>query len=651
VGVDLVDPTEDLGLLEEYGVDPRLGDMIEDRARETLGDRYVDLWVAEDQMGFVLGVLGKTRNDESLSEGWNTIARLEVADCPVGRAALDNAVSTLAAEAPEGWVYVGPDYINGMVSLGVLEDQMTLAVSQVEAVDGFRAVPAGTRAPSLAAGEILVEVEVTEPIIPSEPLNPTESNTTGALRAGKQIRLTTSGCTSGAWVKKAGANYMLTAGHCGNVNHNVWYNDYSDTITIGKVDVSNWGSGTANVPITGDIASFSLKSDVNVKASVFVTSSSAENITGWARPRVNSVACMRGAASNAQSCAKITQLNFTTPTNYCSLVTGQCRIVQGLAMAGYPTIGGDSGGPVYYRGPTGVVMLGINSGYVGKMAVFTPMNTALVATGSKLVRAPGLGVPSVTSGLSLPFAQIAISPDFTGDQYGEVIGLDGNGNLVAYQGKPGFSLGSPPGLMDVGLAGSRILMPGDWDGDGIADVLSIDATGVMYYQQGRGGGGLGAKIQSSQGWKNYKVMAAGDFNSDGIQDLLAVNSAGALWLYPGNGSGGVKSRIQVGGSLAWGSHTLVGGRDFDGDGKADLLTVHTNGTMYFYKGNGNGTVKAAQAIGTGWNNYTAVGGADLDGDGKADVIAIHNQYRTLHFYRANGSGGFYTPAKQIGTNW
>jgi hypothetical protein len=53
----IVDPSVGYGgLLEEYGVDPRLADMIAPEARELFGERFVDLWVAEDRKGFVLGL-------------------------------------------------------------------------------------------------------------------------------------------------------------------------------------------------------------------------------------------------------------------------------------------------------------------------------------------------------------------------------------------------------------------------------------------------------------------------------------------------------------------------------------------------------------------------------------------------------------------
>ena len=38
-----------------------------------------------------------------------------------------------------------------------------------------------------------------------------------------------------------------------------------------------------------------------------------------------------------------------------------------------------------------------------------------------------------------------------------------------------------------------------------------------------------------------------DYNSDGRVDLLARDSSGSLWLYPGNGAGGCLPRVRVGG--------------------------------------------------------------------------------------------------------
>ena len=78
-----------------------------------------------------------------------------------------------------------------------------------------------------------------------------------------------------------------------------------------------------------------------------------------------------------------------------------------------------------------------------------------------------------------------------------------------------------------------------------------------------------------------------DFNGDGRSDLLARDTTGVLWLYPGNGKGGWLPRIRLG--AGWNTMTAVfGAGDFNGDGKADVLARDKANTLWLYPGSGKG---------------------------------------------------------------
>jgi hypothetical protein len=51
--------------------------------------------------------------------------------------------------------------------------------------------------------------------------------------------------------------------------------------------------------------------------------------------------------------------------------------------------------------------------------------------------------------------------------------------------------------------------------------------------------------------------------------------------------------------------TIIGGRDFNGDGKMDLLARDGNGILWLYAGNGSGGWQAPRQVGSGWNTMTA----------------------------------------------
>ena len=140
-----------------------------------------------------------------------------------------------------------------------------------------------------------------------------------------------------------------------------------------------------------------------------------------------------------------------------------------------------------------------------------------------------------------------------------------------------------------------------------------------------------------------------DFNGDGRADIVSRDSSGTLWLYRGNGAGGFLARTK--GGTGWNSMTsIISAGDFNNDRKADIIARASTGLLYLYKGNGIGGFSGRSQIGSGWNPFTVITAAgDVNGDRRADLVARDSAGR-LFAYRGTGNGGLSTPML-IGTSW
>lgn len=139
-----------------------------------------------------------------------------------------------------------------------------------------------------------------------------------------------------------------------------------------------------------------------------------------------------------------------------------------------------------------------------------------------------------------------------------------------------------------------------------------------------------------------------DFNGDGRADLITRDASGTLWLYRGNGTGGFLPRTKMG--SGWNGMTaIISAGDFTGDRKADIIARSSAGALYLYRGNGAGLISGSSQIGNGWNgmNSLSVPG-DFNGDRKADVIA---RDATGNLYAYLGTGAGLSGKMLIGTGW
>ena len=106
-----------------------------------------------------------------------------------------------------------------------------------------------------------------------------------------------------------------------------------------------------------------------------------------------------------------------------------------------------------------------------------------------------------------------------------------------------------------------------------------------------------------------------DFNGDGKSDILWLNSSSgnvAVWLMNG---GSVLSSLGLGNLMGW--TPTVG--DFNGDGIADILWQNTSsGNVALWFMNANGTVQSSLGLGNlaGWTPRVG----DFNGDGIADIL-------------------------------
>jgi M6 family metalloprotease-like protein len=125
--------------------------------------------------------------------------------------------------------------------------------------------------------------------------------------------------------------------------------------------------------------------------------------------------------------------------------------------------------------------------------------------------------------------------------------------------------------------------------------------------------------------------ATRDFNGDGKSDLLWRDTSGSLALWLMNG-GAVAGNLAIGAvPITW---TIIGIGDFDGDGHADILWRDTAGNVALWRMSGN-TIVGTAGLGNVPTTWTANIG-DFDGDGKADILWRNTTSGAVAIWLMNG---------------
>ncbi|HBY59909.1 MAG TPA: hypothetical protein DEH78_08800 [Solibacterales bacterium] len=245
----------------------------------------------------------------------------------------------------------------------------------------------------------------------------------------------------------------------------------------------------------------------------------------------------------------------------------------------------------------------------------------------------GQGGFSQLARVATPLTALSVSTaDFNGDGRADL--------AVAYRGAQQTDAGGVRLLLNQ--AGSFTLGPevragspsqvvaGDLDGDGRADLLVLERgpfepnpanPGALLFLAGRGNGTFADPVTYRASLGPARVVT-GDLNGDGRRDLIVLGRGPSFRFETGvllglaGGRFGAATLYQS----SFGPADAVVA-DFDGDGRADLVTAHCCGEtdMTVRPGNGDGTLQGEVHFPGGGDPAQVLAG-DLNNDGRPDLV-------------------------------
>ncbi len=153
----------------------------------------------------------------------------------------------------------------------------------------------------------------------------------------------------------------------------------------------------------------------------------------------------------------------------------------------------------------------------------------------------------------------------------------------------------------------------DFNADMNGDIAWRDTTGNLAVWLMNGSSALSAALIGTVA-PSWSIVGQRDFDGDGNADLLWFSSGNlAIWFMNGTSVASTASLGNVGGTWA-----VAGTGDFNGDGEGDILWQDGSGNVAMWLMNG-AQVTAATSLGNlaGWS---VVGTGDFNGDGNTDIL-------------------------------
>ncbi|MEU3428343.1 FG-GAP repeat domain-containing protein [Streptomyces gardneri] len=229
---------------------------------------------------------------------------------------------------------------------------------------------------------------------------------------------------------------------------------------------------------------------------------------------------------------------------------------------------------------------------------------------------------------------------------GAVFRRDAVGGLYRYEGRANgesAALAKPCKVGTGWLGMKQVARQG-------TTLAAVDTAGNLWHypagtSDGSYSGGTGRHLAGTGFQNDNLLVAPGDFDGDGRADLITRDTSGNLWLHKGTGENSYAARVEIGDGTDWNTYkSLVSPGDFapdvnEGAGRADLVGSDAAGGLWLHRRTSGGDLAARQAVGTGWQAYNAVvAPGDLNGDGNPDLIS-RDPGGGLYFFKGDGAGG------------